>query len=159
VTFCRFDRIEFNCAQFPDRKRGQSPVPPPLFGSIALELVLKLWGRRLAMLIEPQERQSIFKDVHRSLTSDQHLLLCTISWQFNSMGTNLWEVYQFTFHPNLEFDLDLELNRNTIFRNVRHILNKATGQEVKVDGVSKSWDTLVVSWNLIQVSFDADKTC
>jgi hypothetical protein len=150
VTFCRFDKVEFNCAQFPDRKRGPSPIPPPLFGNIALQLISKLWGRRLAMLIEPQERQSIFEEVHRSLTSDQHLLLCTISWQFDSTDTNLWELYQFTFHPNLV------CNRNILFRKVQDIINNSLRQKMKV---SKSWDTLIVSWNSTQVSFKADKSC
>jgi hypothetical protein len=146
--------LNLTVAQFPDRKRGPSPIPPPLFGNIALQLVSKLWDRRLA-IIEPQT-QSIFEEVHRSLTSDQHLLLCTIAWQFSSMDTNPWEFYQFAFHPNLKFNPDLELDRDIIFRNVRDTLNKS-GQEIEEEGVSKSWDTLIVSCNSTQVSFDADK--
>jgi hypothetical protein len=159
VAFCCFDRVEFNCAQFPDRERGVSPIPPPFFGRVALELVSMLWGRRLAMHMEPQERQSIFEGIYYDLTLDQHWLLCAMSWQFDSINTNLWEFYQFIFHPNLGFDPDLELDRDTIFRKVGVIYEGQFRQIRKVDEVSRSWDTLTVSWNSTQVSFDANKSC
>jgi hypothetical protein len=107
--------------------------------------------------MEPQERQSIFEGIYYDLTLDQHWLLCAMSWQFDS--TNLWEFYQFIFHPNLGFGPDLELDRDTIFRNVGVIYEGQFRQIRKVDEVSRSWDTLTVSWNSTQVSFDANKSC